>query len=331
MTLLRVKKLTVRGTVDLALKSVTFSQRKQEKLAIAGETGAGKSTLLKAIAGLVQPEEGELVFERKPVAGPAEKLVPGHPGIAYLSQQFELQKFLRVGQVLDYANTFDQGQADTLFEICQIDHLLDRGTDQLSGGERQRVAIARLLISAPRLLLLDEPFSHLDREHKETLKAVVDDIGRRLGITLIMVSHDAGDLLPWADRILVMRAGKIVQQAPPEEIYFNPVDEYTAGLFGRYNLIHPEDFGILAPAMSERTLRAKAGNKQLFFRPEHWRITPRDERSLRGRIEKAAFHGSHWDAVVRVGDKPFALRSSQRLREGQVCYLTLEKKKLWFV
>src|SRR5690606_2944022 len=110
MTLLRVKKLTVRGTVDLALKSVTFSQRKQEKLAIAGETGAGKSTLLKAIAGLVQPEEGELVFERKPVAGPAEKLVPGHPGIAYLSQQFELQKFIRVGQVLDYANTFDQGQ-----------------------------------------------------------------------------------------------------------------------------------------------------------------------------------------------------------------------------
>ena len=162
MILLSVNNLRKNGPGDFRLRDITFTQNKLEKVGLAGETGAGKSTLLKLIAGLLQPDGGELVFERKKVAGPADQLVPGHPGIAFLSQHFELQKSLRVEQVLAYSNKLSDREAHRLYRVCQIDHLLKRRTDELSGGEKQRVAICRLLISLPRLLLLDEPLANAD-------------------------------------------------------------------------------------------------------------------------------------------------------------------------
>jgi iron(III) transport system ATP-binding protein len=156
---------------------ISFTQQKARKLAIAGETGSGKSTLLKMIAGLAQPAEGEIRFRGERVLGPQERLVPGQPGIAYLSQHFELWNNYRVEEILSYANDLSVEAAAALYAICRIDHLLARRTDQLSGGERQRIALARLLVRPPRLLLLDEPFSNLDHIHKSLLKTVIRDIG----------------------------------------------------------------------------------------------------------------------------------------------------------
>ena len=126
------------GPGDFVLRDITFAQSRGEKIAIAGETGAGKSTVLKVIAGLLQPDSGSLLFERKPIAGPADQLVPGHPGIAYLSQHFELQKSLRVEQVLTYSNTLSDADANTLYAVCQIDHLVTRRTDELSGAAHRQ-------------------------------------------------------------------------------------------------------------------------------------------------------------------------------------------------
>src|SRR5580692_2230502 len=149
------------------LSGISFVQQKGQKLALAGATGSGKSTLLKMIAGLLQPDEGEIWLDGQRVRGPLETLVPGHPGVAYLSQHFELWNNYRVGEILSYANDLSDEEAGTLYEMCRIDRLLGRRTDQLSGGERQRIALARLLVKPPRLLLLDEPYSNLDRIHKE--------------------------------------------------------------------------------------------------------------------------------------------------------------------
>ena len=113
MPLLKVSTVTRQIEDTVAVDTVSFTQKKLEKIAISGETGSGKSTLLKMIAGLIQPDSGTILFENARIAGPEEKLVAGHPHIAYLSQHFELQKFLRVEQVLEYANQLTTDEALT--------------------------------------------------------------------------------------------------------------------------------------------------------------------------------------------------------------------------
>ena len=262
--------------LDVSLGDVRMVLSKGWKMAVAGETGSGKTTLLKTIAGLAQAEKGTVSFEGQRVLGPLEKLIPGHPGIAYLSQQFELPQHLRIEQVLEYANELPEEEAQALFRVCQIDHLMKRKTHQLSGGERQRIALAKLLIASPRLLLLDEPFSNLDMIHKEVLKSVIRDIGQRLDITCMLVSHDPLDTLSWADEMLVLRNGLVVQQGPPMQVYQAPVDEYVAGLFGKYNLI---DGRIVRPEQIGIFLESQPG-------------------AVKGRVETVSFWGSFFEATV---------------------------------
>lgn len=267
--------------LHVALGGINFIQAKGRKIAVAGETGSGKTTLLKVIGGLAQPDKGEVLFEGQRVPGPAEKLIPGHPGIAYLSQEFELPQHLRVEQVLEYANELPEADARTLFKVCRIDHLMKRRTRQLSGGERQRIALAKLLIGSPRLLLLDEPFSNLDMTHKEILKSVIRDLGQRLEITCVLVSHDPLDTLSWADEVLVIKEGRVVQQGTPQEIYKQPVNEYVAGLFGKYNLL-------------------EAGNgKRLFVRPEQFKIGKKAfPAAMKGKVKAVSFWGGYYEIEV---------------------------------
>ncbi|HEY9044762.1 MAG TPA: ABC transporter ATP-binding protein [Ohtaekwangia sp.] len=301
------------------LQDISFSMKRLQRIAIAGETGSGKSTLLKIIAGLIQPDTGEVRFEDQPVEGPAERLVPGHPGIAYLSQHFELPKFLRVEQVLTYANTLGEEEATAIYEVCQITHLLKRKTDQLSGGERQRIAFARLLITSPRLLLLDEPFSNLDMVHKNILKAVIEDIHDRLGITCMLISHDPLDILPWADTIFLMKDGKIVQKGAPAKVYTSPVNEYAAGLLGKYTLLVPAKAQILV-----KLLRLKPGKKNLFIRPENIKIVKKGKHNLSGRIQTIYYFGSYSEAVVLVNDVLLLIRTdANNLSAGDMLYLSL--------
>lgn len=329
---LRLKDVHKRGEGDFALSNVSFTQNKLENIAIAGETGAGKSTVLKLIAGLLQPERGELFYQGQKILGPLDQLVPGHPGIAYLSQQFELQKSLRVEQVLDYANTLPGNQADILYKVCQIDHLLKRRTDHLSGGEKQRVAICRLLSSRPGLLLLDEPFSHLDMVHKNTLKEVIRDIGERLKITCMLVSHDPLDTLAWADKIIVMRQGRMVQMDSPEIIYRKPADEYTGGLFGKYNIVGSEDGILFSKLKMILKISVDGERRRMFLRPEQLKLVARNERTLQGKVERLMFYGSFSEALVCVSKKHLTIRTMrQDLQPGDTVHVSVSREKLWTV
>jgi ABC-type sulfate/molybdate transport systems ATPase subunit len=302
MTLLSVAGICKQSDTGFVLKDISFTQKKLQRIAIAGETGSGKSTLLKIIAGLQQPDTGVVEFEGEKVVGPADKLVPGHPHIAYLSQHFELAKFLRVEQVLSYANILTDKEAEMIYQVCKIEHLLKRKTDQLSGGEKQRIALAKLLIASPRLLLLDEPYSNLDMVHKNILKSVIRNVCDRLKITCILISHDPADTLSWANKIIVMKDGVVIQQGVPEKIYLHPVNEYVASLFGKYTLLNQEQV---------KAFKLKDSNQEnsIFIRPENFEIVKKAKDAIKGKIKEVIFFGGYFEIEVEAMGNLFTIRT----------------------
>jgi ABC-type Fe3+/spermidine/putrescine transport system ATPase subunit len=243
----------------------------------------------------VQADAGEVLYEGVRVKGPEEKLIPGHPRIAYLSQYYELRNHYRVEELMDMASNVDAKEANALFEVCRVSHLLKRKTDQLSGGEKQRIALARVLITKPGLLILDEPFSNLDPIHKTVLKGVLSDIGAQLQLTCLLASHDPLDTLSWADSMIVLRHGRVVQEGAPGELYRQPANEYVAGLLGKYTLI-----GAGKDEAFREAIGIGGADKDLLIRPEDVRITKEGSGSVSGVIEEVRFMGSYNELEVRV-------------------------------
>lgn len=325
MHFLQVNSLCKREKGYLVVNTISFSQLQGQRIAIAGETGSGKSTLLKMIAAQVQPDGGEILFREKQVRGPLEKLLPGHPGIAYLAQQSDLPHFLKVEQVLAYVNQLPEEEAKKLYEICRISHLVRRKTDQLSGGEKQRIALARLLVTSPQLLLLDEPFSNLDIVHKNVLKKVIRDIGEQLNITCILVSHDPQDTLPWADEIMIMKDGVIVQQGSSRTIYTQPANEYVAGLFGKYNLVDEETLQLFTQSKS-----ITQQGKKVFLRPEQIHVSSNE--GVKATIKTMLYLGNSYELELLVNDQLLTVQSFEPgLQAGDVVNIELEKTDYWYL
>lgn len=313
MSLLDVKGIGKKQGESFLLKNINFIQQPSQRLAIAGSTGSGKSTLLKIIAGLIQPNDGEVLFEGTRVKGPLERLLPGHPHIAYLSQHFELRNNYRVEELLQMANKLSQADADLVYKVCRIDHLLSRWSDELSGGERQRISFAKVLVASPKLLLLDEPFSNLDAIHRSILKSVVQDAEEQLNMTCILVSHDPVDLLSWADDIIIIHEGKIVQRGTPEEVYQNPVSEYAAALFGRYNTVTPELIQLFPTLENQR-----------FLRPSELKIRAD---GVQGKILSIKFMATYYELEVDIAGMKIIITDNSKFAEGDTVYLSLQTKQ----
>jgi iron(III) transport system ATP-binding protein len=318
MSLLHVSGISRQEEGTYLVKNINFTQQPLQKIAVAGTTGSGKTTLLKMIAGLVQPSAGSVVFEGVRVHGPEEKLMPGHPGIAYLSQHFELRNHYRVEELLAMANQLSEESAALIYEVCRIDHLLKRWTHQLSGGEKQRIALAIRLVTAPRLLLLDEPYSNLDAIHKNILKSVIQGISEELKITVLLVSHDPLDTLSWADEILVVKEGQIVQQGTPEEVYREPVDEYAAALFGKYNVLTPS----LAKAFSAYA-DIEMNRINSYIRPEDFTLVGDAGKGLKAEVRKVGFMGSFYEIELAVsGNKVVVNTTNSGIKKGDKVYVS---------
>lgn len=274
MSLLEVRNISRNDGRNQVLDNISFKQEHRQKLAIAGETGSGKSTLVKVIAGFIQPDHGEVIFNGERVLGPLEKLIAGHPKIGYLSQHFELRNNYIIDDLLDYSNKLSRPEANKIFQVCQVDHLLRRKTTQLSGGEKQRVALARLLVTNPSLLILDEPYSNLDLIHRHVIKKVIEDLSQEFDITCTLISHEPEDVLSWADELIIIKEGTIVSKGSPRELYENPTDHYTAGLLGNFyvlNEINAKHFRV-------------SDNK--IFRPEHFSMSHKIDSEKEFNFEK---------------------------------------------
>jgi len=314
MTLLDVKNVSKQIGGNKIVNNISFGQEALQKMAIAGQSGAGKSTLLKIISGLVQPDAGVTLFNGHRVIGPEEKLLSGHKEIAYLSQHYELHNNYVVKDLVCFQLPIDEKEAMHIFDLCRVGHLLERRTDQLSGGEKQRIALCGLLVKSPRLLILDEPYSNLDLINTEMLKSVLEAVTDRLQITCLLTSHDPYDILSWADQILVMGEGIIVQQGSPQDIYHRPVNEYVAGLFGKYTVLPPElagKFGL------------PANGQPGILRPEDFVISGVSGDGVPGLIRKIRFLGGSYEMEVAAGDLTIAVRTTgNQWQVGQEISLT---------
>jgi len=313
MEFLRAEEISRKEQSGTVLHKISFTVEQHKKIAIIGETGSGKSTLLKIISGHAQPETGRVFYQGNKVWGPNEQLIPGHPGIAYLSQHFELRNNYFVHEILDYANKMSEIEAEKIFKICQVHHLLKRKTDQLSGGEKQRIALSRLLVGKPSLLLLDEPFSNLDMPHKKIIRTVLQKISDDLGTTCILISHDPEDFLPWADHIMVLKEGKLIQQGNTTEIYTNPLNEYIAGLTGSYNLITSNSIQL------RNKWGLPLGGDDIIIRPEKIKLSEIPYNGIEAIIRKIQFHGHYYSILTETKEQELILHL-------QECKLNLDNK-----
>jgi iron(III) transport system ATP-binding protein len=298
MALLEVQNISRKQQDRIIVDNISFQQKALQKIAVTGESGSGKTTLLKMISGHTQPDSGTILFDNKRVVGPEEKLLPGHKEIAYLSQHYELLNNYRVEELIWFENKLSEEAATKLFKICRVHHLLQRGTGQLSGGEKQRIAVCMLLVKRPKMLVLDEPFSNLDFIHKDILKTVLEDIRQQLQVTCMLASHDPYDTLSWADEIIVMKEGQMMQQGSPQDVYHKPMNEYVAGLFGKYNLLNAKQAALF---------NIDSKGDDVMTRPENFRIYKTGS-GLKGIINKVSFWGSYYEIEVIIEEAKIIVR-----------------------
>ncbi|MGZ4478012.1 MAG: ABC transporter ATP-binding protein [Nocardioidaceae bacterium] len=241
--MLTVRDLTVRFDRTVAVRDVSLELPAGEVLAVLGPSGCGKSTLLRAVAGLEQPAAGSVVFDGRDLAG-----VPTHKrGFALMFQDGQLFAHQSVAGNVGYPLRLRgrprpevTGRVEELLELVGLPGFGDRSPGTLSGGERQRVALARSLAVDPRLLLLDEPLSALDRGLRERLAADLREILVAAGTTALLVTHDHEEAFAVADRMAVMRAGRVVQAGTLEEVWRAPVDGDVATFLGNATVLTGE-------------------------------------------------------------------------------------------
>lgn len=227
---------------EITIQKSSFSLKKGTNLAIIGESGCGKSTLLKLIYGLYDLDEGQIFWNETEILGPKYNLIPGMDFMKYLAQDFDLMPFITVAENVGkyLSNIYPDKKwerVSELLEIVEMNEFANIKAKNLSGGQMQRVAIARVLALEPEVLLLDEPFSHIDNFRKNSLRRRLFSYLKEKGITCIVATHDSTDVLSFADEVLVMQKGAIVEQGIPKTIYENPKNSYVASLFGDVNEI----------------------------------------------------------------------------------------------
>ena len=227
---------------------------KGEFVTLLGPSGCGKSTLLRCIAGLTSVDSGKILLDGQDIV----PLSPQKRGIGMVFQSYALFPNMTVEQNVAFGlrmqkvNANDSHKRATeALQLVELNDYAKRYPHQLSGGQCQRVALARSLVTRPRLLLLDEPLSALDARIRKHLREQIRQIQRELNLTTIFVTHDQEEALTMSDRIFLMNQGRIVQSGNAQTLYAAPVDAFAAGFIGNYNLLEPE----AATRLLQRPLR----------------------------------------------------------------------------
>ncbi|SEE48378.1 ABC transporter ATP-binding protein [Streptomyces sp. Ag109_O5-10] len=320
MPLLELDEATVRFGGRAVLDAVGLEVAEHEVVCVLGPSGSGKSTLLRAVAGLQPLGSGRVLLD-----GHDQARVPAHRrGVGLMFQDHQLFPQRDVGGNVAFglrmrgAGRAEQvARVGELLELVGLPGAAGRAVAGLSGGEQQRVALARALAPRPRLLMLDEPLGQLDRSLRERLVVELRELFGRLGTTVLAVTHDQGEAFALADRVVVMRDGRIAQSGTPLDVWQRPADEFVARFLG---------FGNVVPATVEGTVAvtpwgkvpvpegSAQGHRTLLVRPAGVRLVAADA-GLPCTVAARTFQGTHVTVHLQPGDGP-RLEAACALREA---------------
>jgi ABC-type multidrug transport system ATPase subunit len=309
--MLEVKSVTLNFNRPI-LDGINFILKEGEIIGIVGKSGAGKTSLLKIMAGIQEPTTGSVELSGEKVRGPLVKLVPGHPEIQLVNQDFHLDTYHTVEenireQIL-YLPLKERNQLiEELLTLMELAEFRNQKATTLSGGEQQRLALARALACEPRVLLLDEPFVHLDGRIRSKLISYLLELRKIRKTSFVLVSHDGAEMLSLADRIFCMKNGKFYRSGKPKDLYYKSKTIEEARLFGAVNSVNLK-------------------GKRTFFRPDEYMIaTKKDEASIQVQFLSTLFTGPLYENYFITENKEKIVLFDFKSLEN-VEFIRVEKK-----
>lgn len=305
--MLTLRNISFRYHQDDVLKNINLSIPQGSHISVIGASGCGKSTLLKLIYGLYTPSQGTIHYNGKQLLGPEYNIVPGESFMKYLAQDFDLMPFTtakeNVGKFLsNFYPDRKESRSIELLEAVEMAQFSSVKVKHLSGGQQQRVALARSLANEPEILLLDEPFSHIDNFQKNSLRRKLFSYLKEKNITCVVATHDSTDALSYADNTIVLQQGSVVAENKPEVLYNTPPNTYTASLFGEVNIL------------SSKYFFQDDSPYEICIYPHE--LVIKDDGILEVLINTSYFHGSFWLIEARLNGKNIYFVHDNSLKKG---------------
>jgi iron(III) transport system ATP-binding protein len=293
----------------VAVQDLSLTVEAGEVLALLGPSGSGKSTVLRLIAGLEAPDAGLIRLEGRTAAGGGRWVPPERRRVGLVFQDGALFPHLTVAENVAFGlrerpAAWRHHQVARFLRLVGLEGLGDRRPHQLSGGQQQRVALARALAPEPATVLLDEPFSNLDADRRAAMRLQVRDLLAQLGATAVFVTHDQEEALVMGDRLAILRAGRLEQVGPPEDVYAAPANRFVARFLGNaYFLpavVTPTGLDTPLGPVDQRPQLAAGMGVELLVRPDDLRLVA--DAAGTARIATVAFQGMHYRYDVTLAD-----------------------------
>lgn len=300
MTALIVEDISLQFDRTNILSNVSFILQSNETACLLGGSGCGKTTLLRVIAGLEQAYSGSIHLNGKCLLSKNTYVDANLRKIGFVFQDYALFPHLTVAQNIAFGLNKDgkhKEQLQNMLALVELESYANKYPHQLSGGQQQRVAIARALAPKPQLLLLDEPFAHLDVHLREQLAVDLRHLLKQQDIMALMVTHDQQEAFAFADYIGVIHDGKLEQWGSPAEIYQSPQSRYVANFIGEGTVLQKR----LLPASIQQQLPENiAANQDILFRPEAFELVEQSDTAIT--IEYSTFRGSYQSVYCTLAE-----------------------------
>jgi iron(III) transport system ATP-binding protein len=325
--MIRIERATKSFAGVPAVDGVSLDLGEGEFVAVVGPSGCGKSTVLRLVAGLESLDDGRIALGGRTVSAPGLHVPPEARGVGVVFQSYALWPHLdvrdNVGFPVEAAGAGRRAarqQAEEHLRTVGLEAFACRRPAELSGGQRQRVALARCLAQGARTILMDEPLANLDPHLRAAMEEELSDFHHRTGATVLFITHDQREAFAIADRVAVMAAGRILQCAPPDEIYRQPASETVARFIGRggiLNGVRRDGTADLGPLRCRVDGPGPDGPVRVLVRPEDVQLEPGGP--AEGRVRLSRYRGGTWEALVDVQglDAPLPVAARQRLGAGE--------------